>query len=93
MHTGHTFLHDAFDLLEHVGVFFINPVSQITTIIQDLIENREKDEKRERLGEKKKKVKVTKIHGARVGSVKIFPIKSRFYLNIKKEICLSTDIF
>lgn len=36
MHTSDTLLHDALDLLEHVGIFFIDPVSQVSTIIQDL---------------------------------------------------------
>lgn len=29
-------LHDAFDLLEHVGVFLIDPVGQVSAVIQDL---------------------------------------------------------
>lgn len=36
MHTGDTLLYDALDLLEHVGVFFIDPVSQISSVIQNL---------------------------------------------------------
>lgn len=41
MHAGDTLLHDALDLLEHVGVFLIDPVSQISTVIQDLTEEDE----------------------------------------------------
>lgn len=37
MNTSNTFLYNALDLLEHVGVFFIDPVGQVTTVIQDLI--------------------------------------------------------
>lgn len=40
MHPGDAFLYDALDLLEHVGVFFIDPVSQVTTVIQDLMVSR-----------------------------------------------------
>lgn len=36
MHAGNTFLNDALDLLEHVGVFLINPVGEVAAIIQDL---------------------------------------------------------
>lgn len=36
VHTGDTLLYNALDLLEHVGVFFIDPVSQVATVIQDL---------------------------------------------------------
>lgn len=36
VHTSNTLLHDALDLLKHVGIFFINPVSQVSTIVQDL---------------------------------------------------------
>lgn len=39
MHAGNTLLYDAFDLLEHVGVFFIDPVSKVSTVIQDLTDN------------------------------------------------------
>lgn len=34
--TSNTLLYDALDLLEHVGVLFINPVRQISTVIKDL---------------------------------------------------------
>lgn len=37
MNTSNTFLDDALDLLEHVGVFFIDPVGQVAAVIQDLI--------------------------------------------------------
>lgn len=37
VNTSNTFLYNALDLLEHVGVFFIDPVGQVATIIQDLI--------------------------------------------------------
>lgn len=37
VNTSHTFLYNALDLLEHVGVFFIDPVGQVATVIQDLI--------------------------------------------------------
>lgn len=40
VHPGDAFLYDALDLLEHVGVFFIDPVSQVTTVIQDLMVSR-----------------------------------------------------
>ena len=36
MHSGDTLLYDALNLLEHVGVFFIDPVSQVSAVIQDL---------------------------------------------------------
>ena len=42
MHTSDTLLYDAFDLLEHVGILFINPVSQVSAVIQDLIGDTEK---------------------------------------------------
>lgn len=38
MNPSNTFLYNALDLLEHVGVFFIDPVRQVATVIQDLIE-------------------------------------------------------
>lgn len=34
---SNTFLYNALDLLEHVGVFFIDPVGQVAAVIQDLI--------------------------------------------------------
>lgn len=37
VNTSNTFLYNALDLLEHVGVFFIDPVGQVATVIQDLI--------------------------------------------------------
>lgn len=37
VNTSNTFLYNALDLLEHVGVFFVDPVGQVATIIQDLI--------------------------------------------------------
>lgn len=53
VHAGNTFLYYALDLLEHVGVFFIDPVSQVTTIIQDLMDNQEtKTSRVEERGEK-----------------------------------------
>lgn len=39
VNTSNALLYDALDLLKHVGVFFIDPVSQVATVIQDLIEN------------------------------------------------------
>lgn len=36
MHAGNTFLDDALDLLEHVGVFLIDPVGEVPSIVQDL---------------------------------------------------------
>lgn len=55
VHAGHTLLHDALDLLEHVGVFFIDPVSQISTVIQDLSDHRRQTSTMEgREGEKSK---------------------------------------
>lgn len=39
VHTGDALLYDALDLLEHVWVFFIDPVSQVSTVIQDLTHN------------------------------------------------------
>lgn len=36
MHTGDTLLYDTLDLLEHVWVFFIDPVSQVSAVIQNL---------------------------------------------------------
>ena len=56
MYTGDTFLYDAFDLLEHVGVFFIDPVSQVTTVIQDLMDSQggaEWKRERKRFGREK----------------------------------------
>lgn len=44
VHPGDTFLYYALDLLEHVGVFFIDPVSQVTTVIQDLMVSRVEEE-------------------------------------------------
>lgn len=81
MHAGNTFLYDALDLLEHVGVFFIDPVSQVTTVIQDLMGNQETDEQSgrergKRLRGGKNKVKVKETHGERTGS---FPIQSRVF--------------
>lgn len=38
VNTSNTFLYDALDLLEHVGVLFIDPVGQVAAIVQDLIE-------------------------------------------------------
>lgn len=37
MNASDTFLYDALDLLEHVGIFLIDPMCQVTTVIQDLI--------------------------------------------------------
>lgn len=37
VNTSNTFLYNALDFLEHVGVFFVDPVGQVATIIQDLI--------------------------------------------------------
>lgn len=39
VHTSNALLYYALDLLEHAGIFFINPVSQVTTVIQDLTRN------------------------------------------------------
>lgn len=36
VHTGDTLLYDTLDLLEHVWVFFIDPVSQVSAVIQNL---------------------------------------------------------
>lgn len=36
VHAGHALLHDALDLLEHVGVFLVNPVREVASVIQDL---------------------------------------------------------
>lgn len=38
MNTSNTFLYDALDLLEHVGVLFIDPVGQVAAVVQDLSE-------------------------------------------------------
>lgn len=36
VHASHALLYDTSDLLEHIGVLLINPMGQISTIIQDL---------------------------------------------------------
>jgi hypothetical protein len=36
VYSSDALLHDAFDLLEHVGVFLIDPVGQVSAVIQDL---------------------------------------------------------
>lgn len=36
VNTSNTFLYDALDLLEHVGVLFIDPVGQVAAVVQDL---------------------------------------------------------
>lgn len=36
---GDTLLHNALDLLEHIGVLFVDPVSQVSTVIQDLTDD------------------------------------------------------
>lgn len=40
VHTSHALLHNPSDLLEYVGVFLINPMGQVPTVVQDL-ENRQ----------------------------------------------------
>lgn len=37
--TSHTLLYDPLDLLKHVGVLLVDPVSEISSIIQDLQQN------------------------------------------------------
>lgn len=37
VNASNTFLYNALDLLEHVGVFFIDPVGQVAAVIQDLM--------------------------------------------------------
>lgn len=37
MNASNTFLYNALDFLEHVGVFLVDPVGQVAAIIQDLI--------------------------------------------------------
>lgn len=34
--TSHALLHYPLDLLKHVGVFLVNPVGEISSVIQDL---------------------------------------------------------
>lgn len=41
VHAGHALLHNPSDLLEDTGVFLINPMGQVPTIIQDLEKNME----------------------------------------------------
>lgn len=58
VYSSNTLLHYALDLLEHVGVFFIDPVSQVSTVIQDLTDNqrcRVKDWFRDDVENKKRK--------------------------------------
>lgn len=83
VNTSDTFLYDALDLLEHVGIFLIDPMCQVTTVIQDLIGPSET--KMCRIEEREK--------GWERGGHSQFR-QWFIFLNIKKEgICLVTHIF
>ena len=44
MNSSNTFLHDAFDLLEQTRVLLIDPVGQVSSVIQDLTRETKTDE-------------------------------------------------
>lgn len=52
MDSSDALLDDAFNLFEHVGIFFINPVSQVSTVIQDLAEKTKQKNKNKRTEKK-----------------------------------------
>lgn len=54
MDSSDALLDDAFNLFEHVGIFFINPVSQVSTVIQDLAEKTKQKNKNKRTEKKPK---------------------------------------